>query len=473
MATNADVIVIGAGVAGLTCAWRLKRQGLRPLLLEATGRAGGLIQTVTQDGFRVELGPNTMPDRALILSDVIDALGLKDEQLEPNQAANKRFIVRDGALVPLPMSPRALLSTPLLSTRAKLRLLAEPLVAKQPLDDNLDESLANLITRRLGEEALTYLINPFIAGTFGGKPEHLSAQRALGRLVALEQQHGSLIRGGLRARKTAAARPGGRKPGALINFERGVQSMTDAMARALGDDLKLDCPAHRLERDAHGLWTVTHAQGASCARAVILAAPAWAVPQLEVYNEDHQLDLSAFHQVEYPAMVGIALGFKRDQIAHPLDGFGVLVPEIERRDILGAIFASTIFPRRAPKDHALLMVFIGGARNPELTALDDEALVQRALHDLEALIGAHGAPVLKKVRRWRQAIPQYEVGYGRIQDAMMAIEQRAPGLLLTGNYLEGISVSDTIAHATRAAHRARAMLNQRDARLPIAPSPKV
>ncbi len=472
-----SVVVVGAGISGLVAAWELKRRGVPVTIFEAADRAGGAIGTSLADGFLAEHGPNSFVSSAPVEA-LLSRLGLQGDVVEANPDANKRYIVRDGRLIPFPMTPPALLGTALLSLRAKLRVLLEPLVGGGPRD--ADESVAAFVRRRLGGEVLDYAVNPFIAGIFAGDPEMLSMAHAFPRVYELEREHGSLSKGLMRSRRASrrarreattlpddrpsAGATEGETPSAarLISFRDGMQSLTDTLADALGSSLKLATPVRLLHR-GEARWVVeTGPDGAVRARAVdaiVLAAPAHAVAAMELPAALRRFALP-IEQVEYPPVSALTLGFERAHVAHALDAFGVLVPAVEQRSVLGILFSSTLFPERAPAGHVALTVFVGGARQPALAGLPTDELVRLVRTDLRDLVGVRGEPVFAKHVYWSRGIPQYEVGYGRVKDAADATEAANPGLYLTGNYRHGVSVGDCIASGQLVAEKVAAYLTR-------------
>jgi oxygen-dependent protoporphyrinogen oxidase len=464
------VAVIGAGVGGLAAAWRLSRLGFTPLIFEAADTLGGAILTGRdEDGWRPELGPNTIPDKNCVVSDLIRELGIEHKLLAPDLSARRRFVVRSGRLHALPSSLQDFITTPLWSAQAKLRLLAEPLVPRRE-DDGVDESLANFVRRRLGPELVDYAIDPFIAGTYAGKPQHLSALHTVGRVVALEQRSGSIAMGALRNAlgRALSNDPSSlqKKPLDLVNFEDGVQTLTDALADNLGDaGISLSSPVSAVVQRERG-WTISYRDGkkqrSKTVDAVVLALPAWVIGKLDIRDKDGAaLDPSFLADITHPPAQMLSLGFRREDVGHPLDGFGMLIPEIEGKNILGAVFNSTIFPRRAPPGHVLMTVFLGGARAPHLGRLPREEALQTALIDLRELLDVRAAPVKVWGRQWDLAIPQPEVGWAGVLSKLAAFEARAPGLKLTGNWRAGISVSDTIAQGCAAADSVASHLRMR------------
>lgn len=470
-----SVVVIGAGITGLVAAYELKRRGVTVTVFEAGPRAGGSIGTSLADGFLAEHGPNSFVSSAPV-EELLGRLGLQDEVVEANPDANRRYIMRGGRLVAFPMSPLALLTTPLLSFRAKLRVLLEPLVRGGAV--GADESVASFVRRRLGKEVLDYAVNPFIAAIFAGDPERLSMAHAFPRVYDLERAHGSLSKGLVRSRRAArnATRDGEADTGGassesvsaesagarLISFRDGLQVLTDTLADALGGTLKLSTPVRLLHR-GESRWVVeTGPDGAVRARAVdaiVLATPAHAVAAMELPASIRR-DALPIEQVEYPPVSSLTLGFRREDIAHTLDAFGVLVPEVEQRTVLGILFSSTLFPDRAPDGHVAITVFVGGARQPELARLQTDELVRLVRTDLRDMLGVRGEPVFAKHVYWSRGIPQYSVGYGAVKDAADATEAANPGLYLTGNYRHGVSVGDCIASGQQAAEKVAAYLTR-------------
>ena len=444
----ATVAILGGGIAGLTAAFRLQRLGHAPTIFEAASRAGGALRTERADGFLVEYGPNTLRARTPLLDEIIDALDLEDLVVEASEAAKNRYIVRDGVMVALPIRPPALVSSNFLSWQGKLRLLREPFIASAPPE--AEESVADFVRRRLGKEALDYGANPFVAGIFAGDPEQLSVQHAFPRLVELEQQHGSLLKGLVKSAR--ATRHEKAQRGGVFSFHEGIETLTDALAERVGENLCLGARVAGLQPTAEG-WQIQLDSRTVSERfdAVVSTLPLHRFVDL---NFDSPIDVAPLSGVYYPPVAVVALGFHRADVGHALDGFGVLVPEAEQAfKILGVIFASSIFPNRAPAGHVLLTALVGGARYPALVNRSDEALYDLVLADLDALLGVEAAPTFARLYRWPHAIPQYTLGYGAVKDTLGALERQHPGLYFAGNYRHGISVADTLASADAVAHR--------------------
>jgi protoporphyrinogen/coproporphyrinogen III oxidase len=430
------VAVLGAGLSGLSAAYFLKKGGLTPWIFEASPRAGGVIRTEQQHGFQFEYGPNSLLLNGGELADLMTELGLESEVVEANSEAKKRFIVRNGKAVAAPMSLGSFLTSPLLSCSGKLRLLSEPF---RPKSQQPDESLAAFAERRLGKEALDYLLNPFVSGVYAGTPEKLSARYSFPLLWELEQSYGSLVKGFFQ--KVRPSKPKTKRR--LISFRQGIQTLTDALAQNIGDHLHLKTPVQQIRKDPTH-WFINEQPF----DAVISTLPLHVLsfPNLKL----NTLNLT----LPYSPITVWHLGFHRNQIKHPLDGFGLLVPEVEKLNILGCLFPTTVFPGRADDGHVLLTVFMGGGRQPHLTALLPEDSLKLALTDLNQLLGLQGAPLWEKCISWSQAIPQYEEGYGAFLNELADFEQQNPGWFFSGNYRDGVSVSDCIGGSKRIAAEA-------------------
>ncbi|MFZ5624403.1 MAG: protoporphyrinogen oxidase [Gemmatimonadota bacterium] len=436
--------VVGAGIAGLAAGWRLARLGHDVTVFERDAEPGGVIRTIRDGGWLVETGPNTITHLPLAARDALADLGLAEERIPANPAARARFVVRDGRLMALPLSPSELLASALLSAGAKLRLAREPFITPSP--DGVDESVADFTRRRLGQEVLEYLVDPLVSGLLAGDPERLSVQFALPRLARLEREYGSVIKGLGRRR---AGGDGAFESG-LWSFREGLAALPRRLAHQLGDRLKLETPVTEIGRLGAG-WRIRTRRGDEGAfDAVVVAAPAWSLAGLLAGIGP---DAAALEEIRYAPVAVVALGFRRNEVGHPLDGFGFLAPAVERRRVLGALFSSTLFPGRAPDGHVLLTAFVGGERNVELLDRPDHQLVQLVTEELMELLDCSGAPVFSRVIRRPRAIPQYVVGYRRIRECVRALEERWPGLALAGSFRDGVSVGETLASGLDAASR--------------------
>lgn len=464
-----SVAVVGAGITGLVAAWELRRRGVNVTLYEAGKQSGGSIRTTHADGFLAEHGPNSFVTSAPV-DTLLQQLDLQADVVEANPSANRRYLVRNGELLPFPLTPPAMLSTRLLSFRAKLRILLEPLVKARR--DEGDESVASFVRRRMGREVLDYTVDPFISGIFAGDPETLSMAHAFPRVLELEREYGSLSKGLMAQRKqpvredvapavhdgpvSASPPPRAR----LISFLDGMQTLTDTLEASLAGTIKVGCPVRLVHRQ-DSRWVIDAGpDGAEQTRtvdAVVMATPAHILSAMELPAALRKFS-SPIERVEYPPVSTLTLGFRRSDVAHPLDGFGVLIPAVERRNLLGVLFNSSLFPGRAPEGYVALTCFVGGSRMAERAREDADLLVERVLADLRQLLGVRGEPVFAKHVYWPRAIPQYSVGYQAVKDAADTTERQNPGLYLAGNYRNGVSVGDCVASGQQVGEKVAAYL---------------
>ena len=446
-----SIVIVGAGISGLSAAWFLHRKGFGVRVLEANNRVGGVIETEAADGYLIERGPNSTmqkpgtPDDAL--GRIVEQTELTDRLLEAAPAARKRFVMRNRRLMSLPGSPSEGIRTTLFSWPAKLRLLAEPFIGRA----RDEETVAEFVTRRLGREFLDYAVAPFISGVYAGDPAKLSVRAAVARIYALERDHGSLIRGAFALRKLGkgAGMPAGR----LVSFDKGMAALPAAIAGALPKGaVETGCRVEALERDDDAWRIRTSGPDGTIeitARHVVLAVPAGATADLIAPLAPEAATL--LRAIPYAPIVSAGLGYGRDEVAHPLDGFGFLVPRVEGVRTLGGLFSSTLFPGRAPDGRVLITAFIGGTTDPEAVAMGDDAVTAAIETDLKAALGIDGAPAPVRLSRYQAAIPQYTIGH---LDRIAGIEAQLvtlPGLRLRASWRDGVSVADCIRNGEKLA----------------------
>ena len=424
-----DTLVIGAGISGLTTAFHLSRGGQRVTVLEASPRVGGSLETRTDGPWRFELGPNTVLENHESVTRLIHEAGLEGEKITASPSAKRRYLWKGGKLHPLPSGPPGFIRTPLFPASAKLRLLREPWI---PKGQSEDESIADFVRRRLGQSFLDYAVGPFVSGVYAGDPERLSVRYAVPKIAALEQEHGSLIRGAFARRKGPA--PGG----AMISFREGLEQLPRELARQIGD-VRTGVACRRIVRLEHGFRVETDSGPLEASR-VVLSVPADIAARL--------LERPELAEIPYAAVSLVSTGWRREDVTHPLDGFGFLAPRKEGLRVLGVLFPSEIFPGRAPDGHVVLTAFAGGRTAPEIASWEDRRLMSEVLGELRKTLGVRGEPVVSTVRRWPRAIPQYELGHGRFLELAKEIESSLPGLRIGGNFLRGVSVPDCIRNAT-------------------------
>jgi oxygen-dependent protoporphyrinogen oxidase len=484
------IAVIGGGITGLAAAYRLTRLGHRVRLFEASPRVGGVIRSErTPDGWLIESGPNSFQENSRETADLLTSLDLTASAVVTSPDAKKRFLVRRDRLHAAPSSPPGLLTTPIFSPLGKLRVLRD--LGMSPRERPADASLATLIREHFGREFLDYAFNPFVSGVYAGDPEKLSARYSFPSLWTAEQTHGSLIRGMISQARARKHR--GEPKTRLLSFRDGLQTLPDTLALALPPGtVSLSTPVESLTpplapgspwrisfrhlfssppQHTPDVPTTPHAPGraqtpvASSSdlhtenfSSVILAVPAHALAKLVFTTNDHRAlaerPLAALADVLHPPVASLFLGFRREQVAHPLDGFGALIPALENKKILGALFSSSLFPGRAPDGHVAITVLAGGTRQPEIAALPTAALLAEILADLRELLGVTGEPVFLRHNAWSHAIPQYNLGHERFLTAIETCEHTYPRLHIGGQVRDGISVPACLQAGLALADRA-------------------
>lgn len=445
-----DLVVIGGGIAGLTAALSLNKKGFKIVLLEKSGRLGGAMYTVEENGFQSELGPNTVLETSPKVTKLIEEAGLADVKTYADETSKNRYIVRNGKPTPLAMSPLAFIKSPLFSWKAKLRLIGDLFVPAW--NNSYEENLSQFVTRRLGKEFLDYAINPFVAGVYAGEPSELSVKHGFPKLYELEQKYGGVFKGqfkGARDRKRSGETS--KQNARMFSFPEGLKMLPEQIAEILGDAIIKNSNVTDMNKK-DGNWNVIYQNLEGIkhnidTKAVLYAGRAFDLADIKLDKQTPN-DFKKISNVYHPPVTVMSLGFRKSDVSDPLEGFGVLVPKVENLNILGILYSSTLFPNRAPKDYVLITVFVGGSRQPELSKMDDDALVKIVLDDVNTILGLKGEPVYKNLSRWDKAIPQYQVGYGKYKKMISRLTKENSGLFFTGNYINGISVADTIVHAT-------------------------
>ncbi len=441
---TSDVVVIGAGISGLAVAHGLVRRGRTVTVLEEAPVAGGVIGTSRRDGALYERGPNSTLDTSPKVGALLRDAGLDGERENASEDAAIRYIVRDGALVALPTSPPKFFTTHAFSMGAKLALMREPFVPPTP--EGVEESIAQFVRRRLGNEFLNYAIDPLVAGIYAGDPERVSVAAAFPKLLALEKKYGSLIKGqiqGARERKKSGEVAKNTAPS--FSFKNGMQTLTDGLAKTV-PGLECNVRVERIAREGDAYVVGGTRDGAPRevrARAVVLATPA---PQASrLVGSLAPEAAAALAAIDYAAVAIVASLYRRADVTHSLRGFGFLVPRVEGRGILGTLFSSSMFRGRAAPDTVLLTTFVGGRRNPDRYALSDADMAAMVQGEMRGLVGASAPPLWQEIVRWPRAIPQYDLGH---LDRLVHVDRAEAALAnfwFFANYRGGVSVSDRIA----------------------------
>ena len=449
------IIIIGGGISGLAAAHRLSEQQVRVTLLEASPRLGGTIQTEHRDGFLLERGPDSFISEKPQALELAKRLGLESRLVQTNEQFRRSFIVRDGRLRAVPegfqlLAPSRLwpfITSDIFSVAGKARMAADLLLPRK--STNGDESLASFVRRRLGTEALERMAQPMVGGIYTADPETLSLRATLPRFLEMEREHRSLILAMLRQGRAQKVGTSGARYSLFLTFDQGMQVLVDALAQQVKADIRLNTRVVRLKHDGSG-WTITTSKGVINADAICVALPAYLAASL-LDNVNERL-ADKLRQIKYASTATINFAYRRAAITHPLNGFGFVVPFVEKRSLIACTFSSVKFSGRAPEGHVLLRGFAGGALQPEIFALDEGEMRVRVESDLRELLGITEEPLFVEVAKWKDSMPQYEVGHLEQVNAIEKLVGEIPGLTLAGNAYRGAGIPDCIRSGERAAN---------------------
>lgn len=466
--------MIGGGITGLVAACRLREldSTINVVLYEAADRLGGILQTENGDGYLIERAADMFTTREPWARELCERIGFADQLIPTNSGYRGAYVVHRGRLQRVPqgfvlMRPTEIgptLTTPLLSWRGKLRLLAEPLVRRRT--DPADESLASFATRRLGREAYTNLIQPLIGGIYTADPERLSMQATMEQFVAMEREHGSLIRATWRQREggKSTVRETGARYSTFVAPRDGMASLIQHLASRLPEGtIRLNRSVRELAPAEGNLWRVRSAgppdaNGSTPADAsdelfdgVIVATPAPAAAKL--LGPIDAVLASDLGRIPYAGVTVAVLVLNKSDVPHALDAFGYVTPQAEHRKVLAVSFGSLKFAGRAPDDQVIMRVFIGGALQSELADLPDEQIKAITREELRELMGVVTEPLLWKIVRWKGAMPQYHVGHLQLVEKIEAAAERWPNLELAGNAYRGVGIPYCVRSAEEAAAR--------------------
>jgi oxygen-dependent protoporphyrinogen oxidase len=433
------VLIIGAGISGLSIAYELQKLEVPYIVLEATTDAGGVIQSFVKDGFELDGGPNTVAATPETLAFIAE-MGLTDQMLVATAASKKRYLVRNNQLHPVSPHPLKIMSTAYLSGSAKWKLFTERF--RKPAIPAGEESVGNFITRRFGKEIAGYLFDPILSGIYAGNLDLLSVEEVMPLLPKWEKEYGSVTKG-LMKEKGAMA---GRK---IVNFKGGNGVLVARLREILKTPVRFNCKIDQLATTDGGYRVKYTDNGQSAelfARQVVFATPAFSTAT-SIQGMDAAL-ATQLNKIPYPKMGVLHLGFDTSALKTPLEGFGFLVPHAEKKHFLGAICNSAIFPSKAPDGKILFTVFIGGARQEQLFELMDHMELQEKVRsEFCELLQLSGKPVMQHFSVWDRAIPQLNIGHAAIRKAVTAFQQQYPGVYISGNYLFGVAIPALLQHA--------------------------
>lgn len=438
-----EVIIIGAGLTGLTMALYLKKAGIDFRIIEKSGKTGGVIQTVSEKGFVYETGPNTgvvsNPEMAELFEDLAGKCEL--ETADPN--AKRRLIWKDGSWHALPSGLWSAITTPLFSWYDKFRILGEPWRAK---GTNPDEKLADLVRRRMGESYLDYAVDPFISGIYAGNPQELVTRYAMPKLYALEQEYGSFVRGAIKKGKLPKDERTKKATKEVFSAKGGLSRLIEALTESVGPENIILHAQDVQVKPAEGVFLLQVTTPEQMIRIetkrLVTTCGGYALQELLPFLDEEET--APFNALKYAAVTQVLLGFKRWK-GMSLRAFGGLVPGVENKNILGVLFTSSFFEGRAPKEGALLSVFMGGTKRPDIAAMNDgdiETLLNRELPRM--LSDRSLSPDMIRIHRYPKAIPQYTVSTGKRYEMIEKLQQKYPGLILAGNIRDGIGMADRV-----------------------------
>jgi oxygen-dependent protoporphyrinogen oxidase len=454
------VIVVGGGISGLACAFRLQRLGIPVTLLEAADRVGGMVGTVEKDGLLFESGPQSFQGTDSIL-ELIRQLGVENELLTADPRAPRSVLMR-GKLHEIPMSPRALLTSSLLTPGSRWKIASEPFRKTRP--PSKEESVANFVRRKFGHEILEYLVAPFVSGVYAGDPEKLSLRAAFPTLEEWEREYGSVLRGAMKSRPAKDKRAG---PPPLCSFRRGVATLARALGETLGTSLRAGARViaiHRTGQASASKYEIRVASGGReesiSAQAVVVAAPAYAASHLvSAVSSPLAHRLSG---IAYAPVAVVAAAYYARQVGHSTDGFGFLVPRSEKLHTLGTVWNSSLFAGRARDGMIVMTSFAGGVMEPEIVDKPETEIATIVQDENARVLQITGPPVASAVWRYPRALPQYNLGHGHIVAAIRDDERANPGLFFAGNYLEGPSLGKCVEVGNQTAEAVRLYLQAPD-----------
>jgi len=458
------IVIIGGGISGLAAAHRVLElnKSAHVTILEASERLGGTIQTEHRDGFLIERGPDSFISEKPHGISLAKRLGIESQLIQTNEEYRRSFIVRDGRLRAVPegfqlMAPSRMwpfITSDIFSIPGKVRMAADLLLPRKSTNGSTDESLASFVRRRLGEEALTRMAQPMVGGIYTADPETLSLRATLPRFLDMEQKHRSLILAMARQGREQKKGTSGARYSLFLSFNRGMQVLVDPLTR-INADLRVKTRAQGLTFD-HG-WTITTDNDEQIkADGVCLAVPAYVAASL--LEDTHEQVAQKLRQIKYASTATINFGYRRAAIAHPLNGFGFVVPFVEKRSLIACTFSSVKFSGRAPDGYVLLRAFAGGALQPEIFALDETEMSRRVEADLRELLGIREDPRFIEVAKWERSMPQYEVGHLDRASEIEKLATELPGLSLAGNAYRGAGIPDCVRSGEAAAEY---LINQR------------
>jgi len=438
-----EVVIVGAGLTGLTIALYLKKAGVNFLVIDKSGKTGGVIQTISEKGFVYETGPNTGVVSHPEMTELFEELAGKCtlEVADPN--AKRRLIWKNSQWNALPSGLWSAITTPLFTWYDKFRILGEPFRAKGT-DPN--EKLAELVKRRMGESFLDYAVDPFISGIYAGDPNKLVTRYALPKLYQLEQDYGSFIKGAMKKAKLPKDERTKKATREVFSAKGGLSRLIEAMTESVGsENILLSVENTMVKPTSNGfqLQITTPEQLISLETPhLVTTCGGYALAGLLPFLKEEEV--APFNELKYAAVTQVLLGFNKWK-GMSLKAFGGLVPGKENKNILGVLFTSSFFEGRAPKGGALLSVFMGGTKRPDIAEMDNYEIESLLNKDLPRMLSNRSLSAdMTRILRYPKAIPQYTESTGKRYEMIEQLQQKYPGLILAGNIRDGIGMADRV-----------------------------
>lgn len=435
---NVDVVIIGGGVSGLATAWELDAKGYSTVVLERQVRTGGHAFSENISGFMMEHGPSTINAFDPLAQNISTRLGLSNDQTYLGDGVKQRYLVDNGLLKAIPIHPFGFMTANYMSLRGRMRMMMEPFVPRGK--SGSEETIQQYITRRFGSEFCERIIDPLVGGLYAGRASELSMPSVFPKMLALEEKYGSVAKGML----TRFFKGGNMPSKRLFSWNGGIGTLSRALESHV-KNVKTGVTVRNIRKTKTGYQVDCGDHGPIQTKSVVIATqPHVASGLLSTVDVE---GAEAAHSISTPPLAVVFLGYKREQVSHPLDGLGFLAAEMENIGLTGAQFSSTMFPGRAPDGCVSITAYVGGARHPELARLPEQDLLQFAQKRLGSLLGIQGEPLVARVRHWHLGLPQYQLGHSTIVQTLEDTALRNPGLFLTGNYFKGPSVAACLGKA--------------------------
>ncbi|TWT58781.1 Protoporphyrinogen oxidase [Thalassoglobus neptunius] len=459
-----EIAIVGAGISGLAAAYHLLElsqehsQPVKLTIFDAAKRIGGAFGTEQIGDYRIERGADSFVTNKPWGVRLCERLGIQDQLISTNPEFRRALILHRGKPVETPagfqlLGPTELwpmLKSPLLSLPGKLRVAQEMFVRRKA--SNEDESLASFVRRRFGQELLDNIVQPMVGGIYTSDPERLSLQATLPRFLELEARYGSVIRG-LRKLKQGSSPASGARYGLFVTPAQGMQQLLNSLVEKIEESatIELKTKVQGIRPDADRIQIEFAEAPPRCFDGVVLALPAYlSASLLESANPDLSSSLS---EIDYASSAIVVSGHQLDDIEHPLDAFGLVIPHRERRRILAVSFLSRKFPDRAPVGKVVLRTFVGGAMQPGEVEFSDDQIMDTVRIELRSVLGVQGTPDFMKIVRYDRAMPQYEVGHLQRVERIRSQMDDLQGVALAGNAFVGVGIPDCIRSGEEAAEK--------------------